>query len=339
MQRHFGKFLLYAITVIFILLIAVITLTIGWRPFIGPKARPLTTRKFEVTPQRLERGKYLFISLAGCSGCHSPHDWKARGAPIDEAKLGSGEVMPLDGLPGTIVAPNLTPDPETGSGDWTDDQIARAIREGIGHDGRTLFPMMPYDHFRKMSDEDLASIVVYIRSLPAVHNPLPKSAIIFPVKYLIRSVPEPVTAPVAGPDPNNPLAVGAYLVNMADCAFCHTATDSHGQPLPGHNFDGGQVFSGPFGKVASANITPDATGISYYDEALFLQAMKTGYVKARPLNQLMPYGEFKNATDSDLKAIFAYLHTLKPLKHYVDNSEPPTYCKICRQMHGGGDRN
>lgn len=339
MQRRFGKFLLYAVVVIFVLLIAAITLTIGWRPFIGPKARPLTSHKFEVTPQRLERGKYLFTSFTGCAGCHSPHDWAARGAPINEALLGSGEVMPLDGLPGTIVAPNLTPDPETGSGNWTDDQLARAIREGIGHDGRALFPMMPYDHFRKMSDEDLASIVVYIRSLPAVHNPLPKSAIIFPVKYLIRSAPEPVTVPVAGPDPNNQLAVGAYLVNMADCAFCHTATDSHGQPLPGHAFGGGQVFSGPFGKVASANITPDATGISYYDETLFLQAMKTGYVKARPLNQLMPYGEFKNATDSDLKAMFAYLRTLKPLKHYVDNSEPPTYCKVCGQMHGGGDRN
>ncbi len=338
MQRV-GKSLSYGIGILFLVLIAVISFTIGWRPFIGPKARPLTSRKFEVTPQRLQRGKYLFIGLAGCAGCHSPHDWKSHGAPILEGAEGSGEVMPLNDVPGTIVAPNLTPDPETGSGTWTDDQLARSIREGIGHDGRTLFPMMPYERFRTMSDEDLASIVVYVRSLPAVRNPLPKSSIAFPVKYLIRSVPEPVNGPVAGPDPNNQLQIGAYLTNIADCVFCHTPVDSHQQPLPGLDFAGGQVFSGAFGRVASANITPDATGISYYDETLFLQALKTGYVKARPLNSLMPYGDYQYATDGDLKAIFAYLRTLKPVKHYVDNSEAPTYCKVCKQKHGGGDRN
>lgn len=338
MQRY-KRISLYTLATILILLIAAISFTIGWRPFIGPRARPLTSRKFEATPARLARGKYLFTGLAGCSGCHSPYDWKNRNAPIPDGKEGSGQVMPLDDLPGTIVAPNLTPDPETGSGSWTDDQLARSIREGIGHDGRALFPMMPYEHFRKMSDEDVASIVVYIRSLPPVRNPLPKSAIDFPVKYLIRSVPQPVDGTVPSPDPNNQLAVGTYLTNMADCAFCHTVHNSHGEPLPKLTFAGGEVFSGPFGKIASANITPDATGISYYDESLFLQALKTGYVKARPLNQLMPFGEFKHATDNDLKAIFAFLKTLKPVKHYIDNSEPPTYCKVCRQKHGGGDRN
>jgi hypothetical protein len=338
MQR-LGKVFGYGIIVLIVLIVIAISLTIGWRPFIGPKARPLTSRKFEATPQRLERGKYLFTGLAGCAGCHSPHDWKSHGAIIPNGMEGSGEVMPLDGVPGTIVAPNLTSDKETGAGSWTDDQLARAIREGIGHDDRALFPMMPYQNFRKMSDEDLASIVVYIRSLPPVHNPLPQSAIIFPVKYLIRSMPKPVTTPVMGPDPNNELQVGAYLTNIADCAFCHTPNDSHGNPSPGLDYAGGGVFSGAFGKVASANITPDATGISYYDEALFVQALTTGYVKARPLNTLMPYGDYKNASESDLKAIFVYLRTLKPIKHYVDNSEPPTYCKVCRQMHGGGDRN
>ena len=80
---------------------------------------------------------------------------------------GAGDVQPYADLPGKIVAPNLTPDPETGAGNWTDDQLARAIREGIGHDGRALFPMMPYTHFREMSDEDLASVIVYLRSLTA----------------------------------------------------------------------------------------------------------------------------------------------------------------------------
>ncbi len=98
-------------------------------------------------------------------------------------------------------------------------------------------------------------------------------------------------------------------------------------------------MDGPWGSVASANITPDATGISYYDEALFIQAMRTGYVKARKLNSIMPFGEFGGLTDDDLKAMFAYVRTLKPVKHRVDNSLPPTYCKLCRLKHGAGDQN
>ena len=76
---------------------------------------------------------------------------------------------------GHLVAPNLTPDPETGAGKWTDDMLARSIREGIGHDGRALFSLMPYHLFRHLPDEDVASIVVYLRSLPPAKNPLPKT--------------------------------------------------------------------------------------------------------------------------------------------------------------------
>ena len=94
----------------------------------------------------------------------------------------------LKGLPGHIVAPNISLDAETGAGNWTDDMLARAIREGIGHDGRALFPLMPYQDFASLSDEDLASIIVYLRSLPP--------QVIFPVRYLIRSVPRPLSAPV-----------------------------------------------------------------------------------------------------------------------------------------------
>ena len=199
-MKKFGKILLISLLVLVVVLVVAISLTIGWRPFIGPRARPLSSRKFESTPQRLERGRYVFNALSACSDCHSPHDVNQPGVPIIEGALGSGEVMPFDGLPGRVVAPNLTPDPQTGSGTWTDDQLARAIREGVGHDGRALFPMMPYGLYKDMSDEDLASVVVYIRSLPPVNHPLPATDIIFPVKYLIRTVPQPITAPVNAPD-------------------------------------------------------------------------------------------------------------------------------------------
>lgn len=139
------------------------------------------------------------MGLTGCSECHSQHGWSNHDAPLLSGAEGGGQWMDMANLPGHVVAPNISPDPEAGAGTWTDDQLARAIGEGIDHDSRALFPMMPYEDFRHMSDEDLASIVVYPRSLPAVHNHWSKTKIIFPVKYLIRSVPEPLTAPVAAP--------------------------------------------------------------------------------------------------------------------------------------------
>ena len=98
-------------------------------------------------------------------------------------------------------------------------------------------------------------------------------------------------------------------------------------------------MKGPWGEVTSANITPDASGIGYYDEALFHPGHAHRICEGRKLNSIMPFGEFANLTDDDLKAIFAYLRTVPPVKHRVDNSLPPTYCKLCRQKHGAGDQN
>src|SRR5262249_3426480 len=107
----------------------------------------------------------------------------------------------------------------------------------------------------------------------------------------------------------------------------------------GMEYAGGEVLIGPWGYVTSANITQDATGINYYDEAKFIAALRTGYVGARKLSSIMPFGEFQNITDDDMKAIFAYLKSVPPVKHRVDNSLPPTYCKLCKQKHGAGDQN
>lgn len=338
-MKKLGKILLYTLLVLVVLLVAAISLTIGWRPFIGPKARPLTAKQFEATPQRLERGRYIATTLSGCTtGCHAPRRLSAEGASLAPGAEGSGQVMPIPGLPGRVVASNLTPDMQTGAGSWTDDQLARAIREGIGHDGRALFPFMPYGNFRSMSDEDLASVIVYLRSLPPVRNPLPATEIIFPVKYLMRSAPQPMTEAVAAPDPSDRVKYGQYLVTLGSCRDCHTPADK-GEAISGMELAGGfQLEEGEL-RAVSANLTPDASGISYYDEALFIQAMRTGYVKARKLSPLMPVDVYHNLTDDDLKAMFAYLRSLKPVHHRVDNSLPPTYCKLCRLRHGGGEQN
>src|SRR3974390_1531898 len=336
---RFAKWFLTSACILAILLAVAITFTIGWRPLLGPKLRPLTGRTFEHTPQRLERGRYIATSLSGCLYCHSPHDWNAPGTPFVPGKEGSGEVLPYADRPGRVVAPNLTADPETGAGRWSDDQFARAIREGIGHDGRDLFPKIPYLHFRQMSYEDLASVVVYLRSLTPVRNELPKTEIIFPVKYLIRSVPQPLTAPVPDVPPDAGLVkYGAHLVSLAGCSDCHTS-QIQGQNVAGMEFAGGQPFPGPWPMVASANITPDSTGISGYTDDSFVQMIRTGAVNGQALSDVMPTKIYKNLSDSDLKAMFAYLRTVKPIQHRVDNSLPPTNCKLCRQRHGGGDSN
>jgi mono/diheme cytochrome c family protein len=334
------KWTAISVIVLGVLLATGITATIGWRPILGPKYRSVTSRRFESTPQRLERGRYLVTGVAGCFACHSEHDWTSHGAPIPAGMEGAGEVMPMPELPGRVVAPNITSDVETGVGAWSDDELARAIREGVDRQGRTLFPMMLYERFRQMSDEDLASIIVFLRTVPPKRRQLVRSEIIFPVKYLVRSAPEPVTESVPSDAAMNtdPVKRGAYLVQLGGCEDCHTPS-LRGQPIAGMEFAGGEPRNGPWGNVSSANLTPDDSGIKYYDEALFLQVMHTGYVRARELKPIMPYWVFGHMTDDDLKAIFAYLRTVKPIHHRVDNSEAATLCKLCQRKHGAGQEN
>ena len=167
---------------------------------------------------------------------------------------------------------------------------------------------------------------------------MPPTEIIFPVKYLIRSAPQPITGAVPAADSSTPEKRGAYLVDIAGCADCHNPM-KNGLPIAGMDFSGGQIFEGPWGRAASANITPDPTGIPYYDEVLFIEAMRTGSVRTRPLNPIMPWPGMRHLTDQDLKDIFAYLKTLKPVPHRVDNAETPTVCRICGATHGYGDKN
>ena len=152
--RRLAKITGYVILGLLVLLAIALNFTVGWRPVIGAKKRALTSRKFEVTPARIQRGDYLAHAVMHCMGCHSKYDDKAN-PPVLAAKEGSGQVMFEQG-DFRIVAPNITSDPDTGLGKWSDDAIGRAIREGIAADGSTLFPVMPYEHFRDLSDEDLA---------------------------------------------------------------------------------------------------------------------------------------------------------------------------------------
>jgi mono/diheme cytochrome c family protein len=293
-----------------------------------PAQVPASHIKVAMTPEAIARGKYIFESIADCAGCHSQRDYGLVGGPIVPAGQGAGTLLSdfMKGLPGTVVAPNLTPDPETGLGSWTDGEKIRAIREGVDREGNALFPMMPYQGFRKMSDEDVQAVVAYLNSLPPVKHALPKTALSFPVGWMIKSVPQPAGS-VPAPDRTDRMKFGAYLVELGGCRDCHTPT-GNGQPLPGKEFAGGTPFETTSGKVLSANITPDTeTGIGKWTEEYFRRKFydyKEYAEKGSPrlagpeAFTLMPWLSFSKRPPEELSAIYAYLQSLPAVHNYVE---------------------
>lgn len=313
----------------------------------APTASVLDMDVIPRTPERLARGKYLVEGLLQCPACHSDTDFSKRPVEPFPGKTLGGYVFLNEtaGLPppNRVVAPNISPDPEFGAGTWKDAVFVRALRQGIGHDGRTLFPLMPYYFFRNLSDEDLAAAIVYVRSLAPVHIEQPKIFLTDEIKKSFQ--PLPPLPHVPEPDRSDRVAYGKYLVNAGHCAACHDGYDDKGNPVSGMEFAGGGTLTGPWEggtqmkTVAALNITPDASGIGYFSEAMFIEVIRNGGFKSRPLSSIMPWNFFRNLSDDDLKAIFAYLKTLKPVCHHVDNTEAATYCKICKTKHGQGAMN
>lgn len=192
-----------------------------------PDSAPAARIRIEPTAERLVRGKYLY-TLADCDGCHSERDTSRFGGPVVAGRQGVGTVFPKEmGLPGVVAPPNITPDRETGIGAWTDGEKIRAIREGVDRNGRTLFPMMPYEGYRHMSDEDVCSLVVCLDSLPPVKHQVPPTQLNFPVGLFIKSAPKPA-GHVAAPDIKDRNSYGEYLVTIAGCRECHTPALSGG---------------------------------------------------------------------------------------------------------------
>jgi mono/diheme cytochrome c family protein len=283
--------------------------------------------KLDPTPERLARGKYLFETVADCGGCHSERDWSKFGAPELAGSRAAGTVLPPElELPGTIVASNITPDAETGIGTWSDGEKIRAIREGISKDGRALFPMMPYAFYRNMSDDDVAALVVYLNSLPPVKKRLAATKLDFPVNLMIQSVPQPVAGPVTSPDRTNTVKYGEYLVTLGGCMDCHTPME-RGDFIKDKSLAGGREFH--IGKfvVNSANITPDPeTGIGTWSEERFVSKFR-GYQafaqgnppKAVQANfTMMAWPMLSQMPEEDLKAIYQFLRTVKPVYNRVE---------------------
>jgi len=234
------------------------------------------------------------------------------------------------GFPGRIVAPNITPDAETGLGQWTDGEKMRAIREGVSKDGRPLFPLMPYQEYARMSDEDLECLVAFLNTLRPVSSRRATTKLDFPVNLMVRFAPKPVEARIANPDKTNPVAYGRYLVALGECSGCHTPKE-RGENIAGKEFAGGEEFRIGGFLVRSANITPDdETGIGGWTEERFVSTFKShsemSAESAPRATQatftLMPWMELSKLGDGELKAMYAYLRTLAPIHNPVEKHPP-----------------
>lgn len=264
----------------------------------------------------LARGAYV-VHATGCLVCHTAI---GRSGP-DLANLGGGGFEMTEAL-GTWRGPNITPDKSTGIGTWTDDQVARAVREGTRPDGTQMYSAMPYALYNRMTDRDVASVVAYIRTLKPVER------VVAPNKNLKFSqipVPPPMNAPDVHTDPAKH---GEYLANLMLCAHCHhTAAKDGGPPAPDQLYSGGQdltVAALGSGKLYAPNITPDAdTGIGSWTEQQLFTTIKTmvrpdGGLIAPPMRLMQ--GGWSQLTDADLRAVAGYIAHVPAIKHAVPDS-------------------
>lgn len=308
--------------------IAVAAIGISYLALRKPAQRPALTETVEATPHRIARGRYLVHNVAICLDCHSERTL-AYGLPIKPGSEGvRGFIWDRQSdFPGVLAAANLTPDAETGLGKWTDGEIMRAIREGVDRDGKALFPIMPYGHYRSMSDEDARSIVAYLRSMKPQRYERPLKKLDVPLNFVEKFIPQPLAAEVPAVDPNDRLAYGKYLATIAACSECHTPKNDKKEPIPGMEFAGGFEMHTPTFRVVAANITPHPStyvGRATREEFIgrfkaFAAVNATNAPQAeKGRNTLMPWIAYAGMTESDLGAIYDYLKTVKPVENKVE---------------------
>lgn len=293
----------------------------------SPKLRTAPELKAPQDEATIARGDYLVHNVLGCAECHSPRNFEAPGSPLIEGQEFSGglkvteeDIAFGDNFPGTLQAPNISQDPDDGIGAWSDGEIARAVREGVSRDGHALFPLMPYPNLRVLSDEDTLAVVAYLRTVPPRKGKTASRDLNFPLNLIVNTIPAPLEAPVSSPG-TDAVSRGAYLVTVAGCQDCHSPQDK-GEPIKGEAFSGGSIYkmiSSHPGLHVPSNITPDAeTGIGNVTEDQFVEMLREGKGKdGRPLDSFMPWLFYGKMTDADLKAIYAYLRTVAPVRKDV----------------------
>jgi mono/diheme cytochrome c family protein len=268
------------------------------QPAPAPVAQPEPPPQPQLDPTQVARGAYL-AAVAGCNACHGG---------------GGVEVTMPNG--GVWRAPNITPDRETGIGNWSDTQVIAAIRRGIRPDGSRLLPVMPYPYYHKLTDADARDLVAFLRSQPPIYNKIQNSE---NVAMMPIDLPEPVGNV---DDTTNPKAHGEYLANLAHCGACHTPTDG---PMANVTFAGGVELPHDTGTILSANITPDpTTGIGGWTEDEILAAVRTGHTRSgrRIDGPMAMYVEgWAKLDDEDARALAVYVMSVQPANNDVPDRQ------------------
>ena len=251
--------------------------------------------------KQIERGRYLTI-VGDCAGCHtlpgSGHDF-AGGRPIE---------TPF----GDVLAPNITPDQQTGVGAWTDDEFVDAMQKGIGRNGSRLYPAMPYTYYAKVTRDDALAIRAYLNTISAVYNPVNADQLPFPLNIRASMLFWNVLFFTAGPfhpaaDKSDEWNRGGYLVEgLGHCGACHTPKNFLGGDKANERLRG-YALQGWF----ASDITSDPRrGIGDWSVDEIATYLKTGHSSTSAANG--PMSETVNLstshiTDADLKAIATYL--------------------------------
>jgi mono/diheme cytochrome c family protein len=293
-------------------------------------------------PALIARGKYLAIA-GDCIACHQ--------APGGKAFAGG---LYMNTPFGEMATPNLTPDKETGIGNWTDDQFYRALHFGIRNDGAYLYPGLPYPWFTKVTKDDVLAIKAYLFSLPPVHAPQKPNHLIFPTN--IRLAVAGWNALNFKPGEYKPDASqsaqwnrGAYLVEgLGHCADCHTPKNISQAPVADEAFAGGKLDN-----WYAPNITSDKKeGIGTWSVKTIATYLKTGQAPGRgvvfgSMAQTV-HDSLSKMTDADILAMATYIKTIPPKATYkeakltVASASPDgqtvylNNCSSCHQTNGNG---
>ena len=309
---------------IIIALLLIIAAAIGYIKLALPNVGAAPDLKVESTPERIARGEYLANHVTICIDCHSKRDWsRFSGPPVEGTKGMGGELFDQKfGFPGVFHSRNITPE---GISRYTDGELFRVITTGVNKEGKAMFPVMPYKYYGRMDEEDIKSIIAYIRTLAPIKNEVPASVPDFPMNIIINTIPEKA-AFTKIPPKTDVTAYGKYLVNASACMECHTKFDK-GKLVAGTEFGGGREFPFPDGSIVrSGNITVDqATGIGKWTVDDFLTRFHTRSdsatlsrkLSAGEFNSIMPWTMYGKMTDEDLKAIYAYLRTVPAINNPI----------------------
>lgn len=324
-MRKLAKVLIWTV----IMAVVIVGAALGYLKFALPDIAAAPVLKVELTPERIARGEYLANHVTVCIDCHSTRDWSKFSGPPTPGTLGKGgDIFDQKfGFPGVYYAKNITPE---GISRYTDGELFRTITTGVSKEGKALFPVMPFHYYGQMDEEDIKSIIAYIRTLKPIANNVPESKSDFPMNFIINTIPhEPSFTKL--PSKTDVINYGKYLTNAAACIDCHTKFEK-GSLVAGTEYGGGREFPFPDGSIVrSANISSDEeTGIGGWDDETFVSLFKahsdsaTLNTQLNPgdFNSIMPWTMYGRMTDEDLKAIFAYLKTVPPIKNEVVKFTP-----------------